>query len=55
MSIWTGAEVPIMDGSASPFVFLLQSAGIVEQPVAKKFIRVQKAVEVNGRRQMGAL
>lgn len=39
-------EVPIMDGSASPFVFLLQSAGIEEQPAAKKFIRVKKTVEV---------
>lgn len=35
-----------MDGSASPFVFLLQSAGIEEQPVAKKFIRIRKMVEV---------
>ena len=42
----TGAEVPIMDGSASPFVFLLQSAGIVEQPAAKRFIRIRKVVEV---------
>jgi UDP-3-O-[3-hydroxymyristoyl] N-acetylglucosamine deacetylase len=42
----TAAEVPIMDGSAGPFVFLLQSAGIVEQPVPKKFIRVKKTVEV---------
>jgi len=40
------AEIPIMDGSASPFVFLLQSAGIEEQNAAKKFIRVKKAVEV---------
>jgi len=39
-------EVPIMDGSASPFVFLLQSAGIEEQSAAKKFIRVKKPVEV---------
>lgn len=39
-------EVPIMDGSAGPFVFLLQSAGIVEQPVLKKFIRIKKRVEV---------
>ena len=39
-------EVPIMDGSASPFVFLLQSAGIEEQSAAKKFIRVKKTVEV---------
>lgn len=39
-------EVPIMDGSASPFVFLLQSAGIMEQNAAKKFIRIKKRVEV---------
>ncbi len=42
----TSGEVPIMDGSASPFVFLLQSAGIEEQPAAKKFIRIKKPVEV---------
>ncbi len=42
----TSGEVPIMDGSASPFVFLLQSAGIEEQPSAKKFIRIKKTVEV---------
>jgi UDP-3-O-[3-hydroxymyristoyl] N-acetylglucosamine deacetylase len=40
------AEVPIMDGSAGTFVFLLQSAGITEQFSAKKFIRVKKSVEV---------
>ncbi len=39
-------EVPIMDGSAGPFVFLVQSAGIVEQNAAKKFIRIKKSVEV---------
>ncbi|MBA3487691.1 MAG: UDP-3-O-acyl-N-acetylglucosamine deacetylase [Lysobacter sp.] len=39
-------EVPIMDGSAGPFVFLLQSAGIVEQAAAKKFIRIKHQVEV---------
>jgi UDP-3-O-[3-hydroxymyristoyl] N-acetylglucosamine deacetylase len=39
-------EVPIMDGSAGPFVFLLQSAGIEEQPVPKRFIRVLKPVRV---------
>ncbi len=38
-------EIPILDGSAGPFVFLLQSAGIEEQPVAKRFLRVKKAVE----------
>ncbi len=42
----SAAEVPIMDGSAGPFVFLLQSAGIEEQPVAKKFIRILQRVEV---------
>ena len=40
------AEIPIMDGSAGTFIFLLQSAGIVEQSPAKKFIRVKKMVEV---------
>ena len=40
------AEVPIMDGSAGTFIFLLQSAGIVEQSAAKKFIRIQKPVEI---------
>jgi len=39
-------EVPIMDGSAGPFVFLIQSAGIVEQAAAKKFIRIKKSVKV---------
>ncbi|UWN48948.1 UDP-3-O-acyl-N-acetylglucosamine deacetylase [Alcanivorax sp. ALC70] len=39
-------EVPIMDGSAGPFVFLLQSAGIREQDAAKKFIRIKKEVTV---------
>jgi UDP-3-O-[3-hydroxymyristoyl] N-acetylglucosamine deacetylase len=42
----SAGEVPIMDGSASPFVFLIQSAGIEEQAAAKKFIRVLKPVEV---------
>ncbi len=40
------AEVPIMDGSAGPFVFLIQSAGIEEQSVAKKFIRIKQPVMV---------
>jgi len=40
------AELPIMDGSAAPFVFLIQSAGIEEQNAAKKFIRVKKTVRV---------
>ena len=42
----TADEVPILDGSASSFVFLLQSAGIVEQNAPKRFIRVLKSVEV---------
>jgi UDP-3-O-[3-hydroxymyristoyl] N-acetylglucosamine deacetylase len=42
----TAPEVPIMDGSAGPFVFLLQSAGIAEQDAAKRFIRIVKPVEV---------
>ncbi len=43
----TAAEVPIMDGSSGPFVYLLQSAGIVEQAALKKFIRIKKSVEVH--------
>ena len=39
-------ETPIMDGSAGPFVFLLQSAGIVEQKALKRFIRITQPVEV---------
>ena len=39
-------EVPIMDGSAGPFVFLIQSAGVEEQNAAKRFIRIKKAVRV---------
>jgi len=39
-------EVPIMDGSAGPFVFLIQSAGLVEQDAAKKFVRVKRKVTV---------
>ncbi|WP_110650314.1 UDP-3-O-acyl-N-acetylglucosamine deacetylase [Salinicola peritrichatus] len=40
-------EVPIMDGSAGPFVFLIQSAGIAEQATAKQFIRIKREVSVN--------
>ncbi len=43
----TASEVPIMDGSAGPFVFLLQSAGIEEQAAPKRFIRVLKRVQVD--------
>ena len=42
----SAAEVPIMDGSAGPFVFLLQSAGIEEQNAPKKFVRIKKPVRV---------
>ncbi|MDP3133995.1 MAG: UDP-3-O-acyl-N-acetylglucosamine deacetylase, partial [Burkholderiaceae bacterium] len=42
----TAEEVPILDGSAASFVYLLQSAGVVEQPVAKRFVRVTQPVEV---------
>ena len=41
----SAAEVPIMDGSAGPFVFLIQSAGIEEQLAAKRFIRILKPIE----------
>jgi len=39
-------EVPIMDGSAAAFVFLLQSAGVAEQSAAKKFVRIRRPVRV---------
>ena len=42
----SAAEVPIMDGSAGPFVFLIQSAGIEEQAAAKQFIRIKREVTV---------
>lgn len=48
-NVWidvSAPEVPIMDGSAGPFVFLLQSAGIEEQEAAKTFIRILEPVEV---------
>jgi UDP-3-O-[3-hydroxymyristoyl] N-acetylglucosamine deacetylase len=40
------SELPIMDGSASPFVLLIQQAGIVEQAAPKRFLRVTRRVEV---------
>ena len=43
----TAAEVPIMDGSAAPFVFLIQSAGLQEQNTPKQFIRIKQAIEVH--------
>jgi UDP-3-O-[3-hydroxymyristoyl] N-acetylglucosamine deacetylase len=42
----TGEEVPVLDGSAASFVFLLQSAGIVRQDAPKRFLRVKKPVEI---------
>ena len=42
----SGPEVPIMDGSAGPFVFLLQSAGIEQQRAPKRFIRIRKTVRM---------
>lgn len=42
----SAAEVPIMDGSAGPFVFLIQSAGIQEQSAPKKFIRIKRPITV---------
>ena len=41
-----GPEVPIMDGSSSPFVFLIQSAGLEEQNALKRFIKVKKEITV---------
>lgn len=42
----TAAEIPIMDGSAGPFVFLIQAAGIIEQDAPKRFARIKHRVEV---------
>jgi UDP-3-O-[3-hydroxymyristoyl] N-acetylglucosamine deacetylase len=50
-----GPEVPIMDGSSAPFVFLIQCAGIREQSVAKKVLRVLKKVEVTSGNKRCAL
>jgi UDP-3-O-[3-hydroxymyristoyl] N-acetylglucosamine deacetylase len=45
--VWlSSSEVPIMDGSAAPFVFLIQSVGVVEQAAPKRFLRVLRAVSV---------
>ena len=43
----TGPEVPIMDGSSAPFVFLLQSAGIEEQDAPKQYVRITRPIEVH--------
>jgi UDP-3-O-[3-hydroxymyristoyl] N-acetylglucosamine deacetylase len=42
----SAAEIPIMDGSSGPFVFLLQSAGIEEQNAAKRFVRIKRKIRV---------
>jgi UDP-3-O-[3-hydroxymyristoyl] N-acetylglucosamine deacetylase len=42
----TASEIPIMDGSAAPFIFLIQSAGIQEQNAPKRFIRIKRKVKV---------
>jgi len=42
----TASELPIMDGSAGPFVFLLQSAGVVEQESQKRYIKIKKEIRV---------
>ena len=42
----TAEEVPIMDGSASPFLYLIQTAGVVEQRANKKFVKITKQIEV---------
>ncbi|TMR62277.1 UDP-3-O-acyl-N-acetylglucosamine deacetylase, partial [Streptococcus pseudopneumoniae] len=42
----TAAEVPIMDGSAGPFVFLIQSAGLEEQSTPKRFMRIRKKIRL---------
>lgn len=42
----SAGEVPIMDGSSGPFVFLIQSAGIVEQDAPKRFVRIKKSIVV---------
>ena len=40
----TASEIPIMDGSAAPFIYLIQSAGIVAQPQPKKFVKIKKPI-----------
>tara|TARA_R110002050_G_scaffold847_7_gene6044 strand:- start:17693 stop:18643 length:951 start_codon:yes stop_codon:yes gene_type:complete len=45
----SGPEVPIMDGSAAPFLFLIECAGIQEQSAKTKFIKILKSIEVKGK------
>ena len=51
----TAEEVPIMDGSAAPFVFLLQSAGVVEQDAPKKFVRIKRKLTVEDADKVASL
>ena len=48
-----GPEVPVMDGSAAPFVFLIECAGTLEQDAPRRAIKVLKPVRVGRRRQIG--
>jgi UDP-3-O-[3-hydroxymyristoyl] N-acetylglucosamine deacetylase len=50
----TAPEVPIMDGSAGPFVFLIQSAGIEEQEAAKRFMRIKKKISIKDNEKWAA-
>lgn len=50
----SAAEVPIMDGSAGPFVFLLQSAGVFEQDAPKQYIRIKKPIRVEDEEKWAA-
>lgn len=50
-----GAEVPVMDGSAAPFTFLIECAGIIEQDVPRRAIKVLKPVRVGGQGTWAAL
>ncbi len=43
----SAAEVPIMDGSAGPFVFLIQSAGVIEQDSPRQYIRIKKSIRID--------
>lgn len=49
----SGSEMPIMDGSAATFVFLIQSAGIEQQKALKKFLRIKETVTVTGPEGVG--
>ena len=51
----SASEVPIMDGSAGPFVFLIQSAGIAEQDAPKRFMRIKRPVQVQDGDKMARL